>query len=114
MRGPVTPARRSADAVIEARNLCGQEHGQPLRRDRDGVVGLRQLAHRTGLGHVRSEGGMEGGGDADEDERAEARSVILRRLLGVARTVRGDWKRGKLVVLSEDPVVLRSGTAGFM
>ena len=113
-RGPVTPARRSADAVIEARNLCGQEHGQPLRRDRDGVVGLRQLARRTGLGHVRSEGGMEGGGDADEDERAEARSVILRRLLGVARTVRGDWKRGKLVVLSEDPVVLRSGTAGFM
>ena len=113
-RGPVTPARRSADAVIEARNLCGQKHGQPLRRDRDGVVGLRQLAHRTGLGHVRSEGGMEGGGDADEDERAEARSVILRRLLGVARTVRGDWKRGKLVVLSEDPVVLRSGTAGFM
>ena len=29
---------------------------------------------RTGLRHVRVEGGAEGGGDADEDERAEARS----------------------------------------
>ena len=81
---PGTPANRSADAVlvwyavVEARNLVGQEHGQPLRRDRDGVVGLRQLARRTGLGHVRSQGGMEGGGDADEDECSKARSVLLR------------------------------------
>jgi hypothetical protein len=56
----------------------GQEHRQPLRRDRDRVVGLRQLARHTGLGHVREEGGAEGGGDADEDEHAEARSVLPR------------------------------------
>eukprot|EP00964_Phaeocystis_antarctica_P012073 scaffold6652_cov62-Phaeocystis_antarctica.AAC.6 len=62
-----------------------EEHGQPLRRDRDGVVDLRQLARHTGLGHVREEGGAKGGGDADEDERPEARSVILRRLLGAVR-----------------------------
>ena len=53
---------------------------------------------------------MEGGGDADEDERAEARSVILCRLLGVVRAVRRDWE---LVVLSEDLVVLRSGMTGI-
>jgi len=45
---------------------------------------------------------MEGGDDANEDERAEARSVILCRLLGVVRAVRRDWE---LVVLSEDLVV---------
>ena len=53
---------------------------------------------------------MEGGDDANEDERAEARSVILCRLLGVVRAVRRDWE---LVVLSEDLVVLRSGTTGL-
>ena len=90
--------------------MLGQEHGQPVRRDRDGVAGLRQLARHTRLGHVRSEGGMEGGDDANEDERAEARSVILCRLLGVVRAVRRDWE---LVVLSEDLVVLRSGTTGL-
>ena len=37
-----------------------EEHGQPLRRDRDGVVDLRQLARHTGLGHVREEGGAKG------------------------------------------------------
>eukprot|EP00964_Phaeocystis_antarctica_P146419 scaffold112676_cov57-Phaeocystis_antarctica.AAC.1 len=30
------------------------------------------LARHAELGDVRGEGGMEGGGDADEDERAEA------------------------------------------
>ena len=50
----------------------GQEHRQPLRRARDGVLGLRQLARHAGLGDVRDDGGIEGGGDADEDERAEA------------------------------------------
>ena len=39
-----------------------------------------------------------GGGDADEEERAD---IHLRRLLGVARTVRRDWERARLVVLSE-------------
>ena len=91
-----------------------EEHGQPLRRDRDGVVDLRQLARHTGLGHVREEGGAKGGGDADEDERPEARSVILRRLLGAVRQVLRDWERAVLVVLSEDLVVLRSGTTGLM
>ena len=55
-----------------------EEHRQPLRWDRDRVVDLRQLARYTGLGHVRGEGGMEGGGDADEDECSKARSVLLR------------------------------------
>ena len=50
----------------------GQEHRQPLRRARDGGLGLRQLARHAGLGDVRDDGGIEGGGDADEDERAEA------------------------------------------
>eukprot|EP00964_Phaeocystis_antarctica_P071444 scaffold43596_cov82-Phaeocystis_antarctica.AAC.3 len=99
--GPVTPARPYPPArrpgSIHARRgrrrvrgsrrrgrgrrlgrSTGQEHRQPLRRDRDGVVDLRQRVRHTGLGHVRGEGGIEGGGDADEHERAEARSVILR------------------------------------
>jgi len=54
----------------------GQEYRQPLRRARDGMVGLRQFARHTGLRRVRGEGAE--GGDADEDERAEARSVLLR------------------------------------
>ena len=92
-----------------------QEHRQPLRRARDGVVGLRQLARHTKLGHVREEGGAEGGGDADEDERPEARSAILRRPLSAVRQVLRDWeRRAVLVVLSEDLVVLRSGTTGLM
>ena len=37
-----------------------------------GGLGLRQLARHAGLGDVRDDGGIEGGGDADEDERAEA------------------------------------------
>jgi hypothetical protein len=55
----------------------GQEHRQPLRRARDGVAGLRQFARHTGLHRVRGVG-AEGGGGADEDERAEARSALLR------------------------------------
>ena len=56
----------------------GHEHWQPLRRARGGVVGLRQLACHTGLGHVRDEGGAEGGDDADEDECAGTRRGLLR------------------------------------
>ena len=55
--------------VLEGR---GQEHRQPLRRARDGGLGLRQLARHAGLGDVRDGGGIESGGDTDEDERAEA------------------------------------------
>ena len=56
----------------------GQEHRQPLRRASDGVVDLHQLARHAGLCGVRNEGGVEGGGDADEDERLGARRVLLR------------------------------------
>ena len=66
--------RREA-AIIGAGS---QEHRQPLRRVDDGVVDLRQLARQAGLRGVRNEGGAEGGGDADEDERAEARGVRFR------------------------------------
>ena len=52
-----------------------QEHGQPLRRARDGV---RRPARHAGFGDVRDDGGAENGGDADEDERAEAQGVLLR------------------------------------
>eukprot|EP00964_Phaeocystis_antarctica_P134099 scaffold98328_cov57-Phaeocystis_antarctica.AAC.1 len=56
----------------------GQEHRQPLRRARVRVVALHQLACHTGLRDERADGGAKGGGDADEDERAEARRVPLR------------------------------------
>ena len=56
----------------------GQEHRHPLRRARDGGLSLRQLARHAGLGDVRDDGGIESGGDADEDERAEARGVRFR------------------------------------
>eukprot|EP00964_Phaeocystis_antarctica_P070603 scaffold43007_cov57-Phaeocystis_antarctica.AAC.1 len=79
------------DVVIgEATAFCschggvgGQDHRQPLRRARDGVVGLRQLARHTGFGDVREEGGAEGGGGAEEDEHTEARGVLLRLGEGV-------------------------------
>eukprot|EP00964_Phaeocystis_antarctica_P067878 scaffold41117_cov60-Phaeocystis_antarctica.AAC.2 len=61
----------------------GQEQRQPLRGERDGVLGLRQLARHTGLGDVRDDGGVEGSGDADEDERAVARGVLFRLQRGV-------------------------------
>eukprot|EP00964_Phaeocystis_antarctica_P001083 scaffold610_cov64-Phaeocystis_antarctica.AAC.1 len=53
---------------------------------------------------------MEGGGDADEDERPEAWSVMLRRLLGAVRQVLRDWERAVLVVLSEDLEAHRAPT----
>eukprot|EP00964_Phaeocystis_antarctica_P122954 scaffold86603_cov84-Phaeocystis_antarctica.AAC.1 len=51
----------------------GQEQRQPLWRARDKVLRLSQLARHAGLGDVRDDGGADGSGDADEDERAEAR-----------------------------------------
>ena len=49
-----------------------------MRRPQVGLVGLCPPARRTaGLGHVRAEGGAEGGSAADEDERAEARRALL-------------------------------------
>ena len=56
----------------------GQEQRQPLRGERDAVLGLRQLARHAGLGDVRDDGGAEGSGDADEDERAESRGLLFR------------------------------------
>jgi hypothetical protein len=55
----------------------GQEHRHPLRRASVGVVDLRQLARHTGSRHVRGESGAEDGSDADEDERTDARRVLL-------------------------------------
>ena len=50
----------------------GQEHRQPTRRANMSVLGPRQLARHTGLGHVRIEAGVEGGGDGNEDECVDA------------------------------------------
>jgi len=63
----------------------GQEHRQPLRRARDGVVDLHQRARHTGLRRVRDEGGAEEGGDADEDEGAR----------GVHPFLVGAWRQGQ-------------------
>ena len=49
----------SPDFDLAGLRVGGQEHRQPLRRDRDRAVG-RQLAR-----HTRG-GGAEGSGDADE------------------------------------------------
>ena len=70
--GPRTPR------LLKLEGLTGQEHRQPLRGERDAVLGLRQLARHAGLGDVRDDGGAEGSGDADEDERTEARGVLFR------------------------------------
>jgi hypothetical protein len=64
--------------VVDVTGAGGQVHRQPMRRAHVGVHGLRQLARHTGLGHVRVEAGAEGDDDADEDECAEARRVLLR------------------------------------
>ena len=64
--------------AVDVSGAGGQVHRQPVRRAHVGVLGLRQLARHTGLGHVRVEAGAEGGGGADEDECAEARRVLLR------------------------------------
>ena len=56
---------------------CGR---QQLQRACAGVTGLRQLARHIRLRPVHDKGGAEGGGDPDEDERAEARSRLALRL----------------------------------
>ena len=63
--------------AVDVTRAGGEEHRQPMRRPHVGLVGLRPLARRTGLGHLRGEGGAEGGSGADEDERAEARRALL-------------------------------------
>ena len=67
--------------IVDTAALNGDStgnHWQPLRRPQVGMVGLRPLARHTGPGHVRSEGGAQGGSGADEDERAEARRALRR------------------------------------
>ena len=61
----------SGGAVDVAGGAEGQEHREPLRRARAGVVNLHPLARHTGLRHVRDGGGADGRDDANE-ERAEA------------------------------------------
>jgi hypothetical protein len=68
----------SGGGAVDVTEAGGQEHRHPLRRASVGVVDLRQLARHTGLRHVRGESGAEDGSDADEDERSDARRVLLR------------------------------------
>ena len=68
----------SGAGAVDVTGPGGQEHRQPMRRPPVGTAGLRLLARRTGLGHVRGEDGAEGGSGADEHERAEARRALLR------------------------------------
>ena len=69
----------SGGGAVDVTGAGGQEHRQPLRRARVGVVDLHQLARHAGLCHVRvDDGGAKGGSDADEDQRAEARPILLR------------------------------------
>ena len=72
-----------------------QEHWSPLRRTRDGVLELRQLARRAGLRGVRNEGGAQG--SCEEDGRV-ARRRMLRRLILWRRCGEGV----SLLVLAED------------
>ena len=70
---------KSGGGAVDVTGAGGQEHRQPLRRARVGVVDLHQLARHAGLCHVRvDDGGAKGGSDADEDQRAEARRILLR------------------------------------
>ena len=64
--------------AVDVTRAGGQVHRQPMRRAHVGVLGHRQLARHTGLGHVLVEAGAESGGDPDEDECEEARRVLLR------------------------------------
>ena len=70
----------SGNGVVDVTGAGGQEHRHPLRRERVvDVVDLHQLARQhAGLRHVRVESGAADGSDADEDERAEARRVLIR------------------------------------
>ena len=85
----------SGGGAVDVMGAGGQEHRQPLRRDRVGVVDLHQLARHTSLRHVRVEGGAEGCSDADEDERAEARGVLLHLWVEI-RKFRGGGALNKL------------------
>ena len=69
----------------------GQEHRSPLRRTRDGVLELHQLARRPWLRGVRNEGGAQGSGE--EDGRA-ARRRMLRRLHRPRSGVQGNVQHG--------------------
>jgi CO dehydrogenase/acetyl-CoA synthase gamma subunit (corrinoid Fe-S protein) len=69
----------SGGRAVDVTGAGGQEHRHPLRRERVvDVVDLHQLARHAGLRHVRVESGAADGSDADEDERAEARRVLIR------------------------------------
>ena len=63
--------------VVDVTGAGGQEHRQPVRRAHVGLVCHRPLARRARPGHVRGEGGAEGGSGADEDERAENQMTCL-------------------------------------
>ena len=61
----------SPDFDLAGLRVGGQEHRQPLRRDRDRAVGLRQLARHT------CGGGAEGSGDADEYDDTPHMNCLL-------------------------------------
>ena len=79
-----TSTRCCCNALARREGLGGaegagsQEHRQPLRRARDGVLDPCQLARHAGLRDVRHEGGAEDGSGGDEDERAVTGGVLLR------------------------------------
>eukprot|EP00964_Phaeocystis_antarctica_P058787 scaffold34874_cov38-Phaeocystis_antarctica.AAC.2 len=56
------------------------------------MVVLRQPARRAGLRGVRNEGGAEGSGNADEEERAGTRGVLLRLEVKIRMLGRGEWR----------------------
>jgi hypothetical protein len=68
----------SGGGAVDVTGAGGQEHRQPLRRARVGVVDLRKLARHTELRHVWGEADAEGDSNTDEDERGEARRDFLR------------------------------------
>jgi hypothetical protein len=68
----------SGGGAVDVTGAGGQEHRQPLRRARVGVVDLRKLARHTELRHVWGEADAEGDSNTDEDERGEARRDLLR------------------------------------
>eukprot|EP00964_Phaeocystis_antarctica_P035919 scaffold20530_cov68-Phaeocystis_antarctica.AAC.7 len=82
MRSSGASGQRHCGLLWVVRGGERQEQREPLRRARDGVLGLRQLARHAGPGEVRDDGGAEGSGDADEDERTEARGACFLLDLG--------------------------------